>query len=197
MDNFFKGDNVEFFKKWAYNQIQSNKDFDLVKKNDNSYEIFYKNKIAKFIVWPNNIIEESIEENDDLIFYLHYEFYNFTYATDLFNRMIDILLLENRNKTRKILLCCSGGMTTGYFATRANQFCKLNQLPYEIDANSIERSLNIYQNYDIILLAPQVHYRARELRDILPDIKIILIDPSTFASYDCAKLVKLIEDNID
>ncbi|MEE0965614.1 MAG: hypothetical protein U0L85_01020 [Bacilli bacterium] len=193
MDEFYHKENIEIFRKWVYYQIISHEELKIEFYDERTYKINYKDKVARFVVWPNGIIEEAIVENDEVIFYLHYEFYNFSYATDLFYRLINKLLEENKVKKKKILLCCSGGMTTGYFATRANQFCKLNQLPYIIDANSINKAMNIYQEYEMILLAPQVHYQEKMLRDKLKGCMIIIIEATTFATYDCAKLIKLIQ----
>lgn len=196
MDNFYKTDNVELFKIWVYNRLKEYTEFNIKIIDNNTYEIINDNKIGRFVVWPKEIIEESIEMDGEIIFYLHYEFHNFVYAVDLFERMIEVLLKENKVVRKKILLCCSGGMTTGYFASRANQFCRLNQLPYEIDANSVDKIFNIYKEYQMILLAPQIHYRLREIKKCYPDSKVVLIDPSTFASYDCAKLIKVVEENL-
>lgn len=196
MDNFYKTDNVELFKIWVYNRLKEYTQLKIKIIDDNTYEIINDNKIGRFVVWPKEIIEESIEMDGEIIFYLHYEFHNFVYAVDLFERMIEVLLKENKVVRKKILLCCSGGMTTGYFASRANQFCRLNQLPYEIDANSVDKIFNIYKEYQMILLAPQIHYRLREIKECYPDSKVVLIDPSTFASYDCAKLIKVVEENL-
>lgn len=196
MDNFYKEGNVELFKIWVCNRVKEHKELELRIIDQNTYEIIYNNKVGRFVVWPKEIIEESIEIEGEMLFYLHYEFHNFIYATDLFERMIQVLLKESIVMKKKILLCCSGGMTTGYFASRANQFCKLNQLPYEIDANSVDKIFNIYKEYQMILLAPQIHYRLREIKECYPDSKVVLIDPSTFASYDCAKLIKVVEDNL-
>lgn len=196
MDNFYKTDNVELFKIWVYNRLKEYTQLKIKIIDDNTYEIINDNKIGRFVVWPKEIIEESIEMDGEMIFYLHYEFHNFVYAVDLFERMIEVLLKENKVVRKKILLCCSGGMTTGYFASRANQFCRLNQLPYEIDANSVDKIFNIYKEYQMILLAPQIHYRLREIKECYPDSKVVLIDPSTFASYDCAKLIKVVEENL-
>lgn len=196
MDCFYRNLSLEIFKKWAYYQIVSHDELELEIVNGYTYKIHYLGKTACFVVWDKGYIEESIEAEDETLFYLHYEFYNFAYATDLFNRMIVSLLEDNREKKKKILLCCSGGMTTGYFAIRLNQFCKLNQLPYIIDANSIDKARNSYDDYAMILLAPQVHYRLTSLKEEYKQCKILPIEATTFATYDCAQLVKLIQKNI-
>ena len=57
-----------------------------------TYKIYYKNRVARFVVWPIGIVEEAIMEGEELLFYLHYQFYNFHYATNLFHRMMEKLL---------------------------------------------------------------------------------------------------------
>lgn len=196
MDEFYKKDNIELLKQWVYLQIKKNQQIKLIHIDSHSYIFTYKDKKASFLIWPNGIIEEIIEKDNKNVFYLHYQFYNFSYAIDLFHRMMNHLLIEEEIIKKKILLCCSGGMTTGYFASRANQFCQLNQLPYKLDANSVDKIISIYQDYELILLAPQVHYRLREIEEKIKDKKIVLIDTTTFASYDCAKLLHLIKKSL-
>lgn len=193
MDQFYRIENIEVFRKWVYYQVLSREELKLEIYDERTYKIFYKNKVARFVVWPIGIIEEAIVEDEELIFYLHYQFQNFTYATDLFNRMIDKLLEESKIKKKKILLCCSGGLTTGYFAQRLNHFCRLNQLPYSFDAVGVDRVNEIYEKYEMVLLAPQIQYQIKKIKNEIKGCLLASIEPTTFATYDCALLIKLIQ----
>lgn len=193
MDNFYRIENIEVFRKWVYYQVLSHKELRLEIYDERTYKIFYKNKVARFVVWPIGIIEEAIVDDEELTFYLHYQFQNFKYATDLFNRMIDKLLEEVEIKKRKVLLCCSGGLTTGYFAQRLNHFCKLNQLPYFFEATGVDRIKETYDKYELILLAPQIQYQVKRIKEEIKGCLLASIDPMTFATYDCALLLKLVQ----
>ena len=158
METFYKQEDLEVFRKWVYYQVTSDPRLKLEKYDSRTYKIYYKNRVARFVVWPIGIVEEAIMEGEELLFYLHYQFYNFHYATNLFHRMME-KLLEDEKPNYHILLCCSGGMTTGYFAEKLNKYCQLNHLPYHVDATAVYQLENVYQKYDLILIAPQLSYR--------------------------------------
>ena len=141
---------------------------------------------------PIGIVEEAIFQGNDLLFYLHYQFYNFYFAKDLFQRMLN-KLLETPQEMKKILLCCSGGMTTGYFAQRLNQCCRLNHLPYIFNASPEYHLLEVYKNYDLILLAPQLRYMIGEIMLKVKPVDVFNIDAKTFATYNCQELLKVVE----
>ena len=192
MDKFYRIENIEVFRKWVYFQVQNDPRLIIEKYDKRTFKIFYHNKVARFVVWPIGIIEEAISEGEELLFYLHYQFYNFHYATDLFYRMIDKLTEETVSK-KHILLCCSGGMTTGYFAEKMNQYCELNKLPYDIQATAVYNLESIYQKYDLILIAPQLRYKEAQLSQKLKPIKVQSIEPSVLATYHCHGLLEQIE----
>lgn len=195
MDHFYRSDNIEIFKKWVYYQIMQYPQIQL-EVQDYTFQLLYKNKIACFNMWDHGIVEEIVKENDETIFYLHFQFYNFMYATDLFKRMLDKLLEEITVKEKSILLCCSSGLTTGYFANRVNQFCKLNQLPYTVDAMGVDELISIDKKYEMILLAPQIQYQMKRLKETIKESLFAVVDPATFATYDCAKLIQFVEKHL-
>ena len=47
------------------------------------------------------------------------------HAVSLFNEMITCLLKLDYEAKTKVLLCCSGGLTTSYFAQEINKASKL------------------------------------------------------------------------
>lgn len=194
MDAFYRTENIEVFRKWVYYQVTHDPRLSIEKYDERTYKIFYKNRVARFVVWPMGVIEEAINEDDKLLFYLHYQFYNFHFATDLFYRMIAKLTEENKEEKKSILLCCTGGMTTGFFAEKMNKYCELNRLSYEINAAPAYHLQNVYQDYDLILVAPQLRYKIIELSQQLKPTVVKSIDPVTFATYDCQALVNQIND---
>lgn len=192
MDHFYRKTNIEIFKKWVYFQVMHDSRLTLVQYDERTYQIFYQDKVARFVVWPIGIIEEAIMQGEQLLFYLHYQFYNFHYATDLFYRMIE-KLTEKEKTSQKILLCCSGGMTTGYFAQRLHRYCQLNHLPYEFEATAIYNLEKVYHQYCLILLAPQLRFKRNELSEKCRPIPVEDIEASVFATYDCHAMIEHIE----
>lgn len=194
MDKFYRKENVEVFRKWVYYQIMNDPRLTLEIRDSRTYKVFYKNKVARFVVWPNGIIEEAIVEGENLLFYLHFQFYTFPYAIELFYRFIDKLTDDKIVSKKKILLCCTGGMTTGYFAEKMNAYCEARNLPYDIQATAYYHLKNIYHNYSLILIAPQLRYRVNQLMIELSPVKVDAIDARTFATYNCQALLKQIQD---
>lgn len=195
MDKFYRNENIEVFRKWVYYQIMTDPRLTLEKYDERTYKIYYKNKEARFVVWPMGIIEESIIEGDQLLFYLHFQFYSFPYAKDLFERFISKLTEDKVEEKTKVLLCCTGGMTTGYFAEKMNEYCEMHHLPYNTQATAAYHLNDVYQGYDMILVAPQLRYQVMSLSQQFHPIKVVAIDPMTFATYDCQSLIHLIKEN--
>lgn len=192
MDMFYRHENIHVFKRWVYFQLLSDHRLTFEMKDENTYIIKCQHKTAIYTIWPMGIIEETIEENDKVIFYLHFTFRNFHFCTDMFKRMID-KLVEEDVKEIKILLCCSGGMTTGFFAQKMNQYCELNSLHVVVEAVPLYHLDNVIMDYDYLFVAPQLRYKLPELISKYKDVKVDSIDPATFAKYDCEKLLKNIK----
>lgn len=193
MDYFYRTENIEVFRKWVYYQVKNDSRLTLKQTNSQTYHICYQDKVASFVIWPIGVIEETIYDGNELLFYLHYQFYDFHFATDLFYRMIDKLTESGNIKKRKILLCCTGGMTTSYFAEKMNKYCELNKMMYQIDATAVYRLDEFYQDYEMILIAPQLRYKVIELSQKYKPIIVQSIDPVIFATYDCQLFMQQIE----
>lgn len=195
MDTFYRTENIEVFRKWVYFEVINDPRLIIEQYDERTFKIFYKNRVARFVVWPIGVIEEAINEGDNLLFYLHYQFYNFHFSKDLFYRMINKLTEEVNQEEQKILLCCSGGMTTGFFAEKMNKYSVLNQLKYHFHATSAHDLDNVYNDYEVILLAPQLRYKVFEFTEKYKPSIVMSIDPVTFATYDCQALLKQIEED--
>ncbi|MEG0275654.1 MAG: hypothetical protein RR630_01350 [Coprobacillus sp.] len=194
MDNFYRTENIEVFRKWVYFQVVNDPRLTIEQYDERTFKIFYKNKVARFVIWPIGVIEEAVNEDNELLFYLHYQFYNFHFSKDLFYRMIHKLTEEITQDEIQILLCCSGGMTTGFFAEKMNKYSELNHLKYHFNATSLHDIESVYKDYEMILLAPQLRYKVFEFTDKYKPHKVMSIDPVTFATYDCQILLKQIEE---
>ena len=71
----------------------------------------------------------------------------------------------NNVNTNKILLSCSGGLTTSYFAYSMQEIFKRQGLDIVVDAVGYMEIDKVIDDYDMVLLAPQVAY-------LLPQLKI-------------------------
>lgn len=182
--------NIEIFKKWMLYQIKNNALWSY-QVEDNKMVIIYQDCKAEIHIY-GDIIEESIVKKEENIFYLFYSFQDYAYGKKMFSLLIDYLSHQKHKKTHKILLSCSGGMTTSYFKSRMKEYLSLRHLHYEIDAAAVEDIDYIADEYDLILIAPQVRYLLSHIKQIAPHCHVEPIDPAVFASYNCTKLYEQI-----
>lgn len=194
MNDVYRRENIDILSCWIHYQLYHYKQFTIIKDDPLYYQFSYQDKIATIIIWPQGVVEEMIDQNDKRLFYLHYEFRVYHYATLFFFQMIHHLQQHQDKRECQVLMCCTGGLTTGFFADKMSQYCQINQLSYEISAASVFEIGDLYQNYDLILIAPQLRHRVPELSKEYPSVVIQSIDPVTFATYDCRSLLQQIED---
>ncbi len=97
----------------------------------------------------------------------------------------------------KILLTCSSGLTTSYFAYKLNEAAKLLNINYSLDAIDYNNLYNVAYKYDIILLAPQISYTYNKTKEILKNKLVLNIPPKIFAQYDIKKTFIFIQDALN
>ena len=96
-----------------------------------------------------------------------------------------------------ILLCCSGGLTTSYFAMKMNEASKLMSLPYVTEASGYNNLYYVAQDYDVVLLAPQISYLHAKACDILKDKIVLNVPPEVFAKYDVKAIFTLVKESLE
>ena len=143
------------------------------------------------------IVELSIDDTGtegQPTFFLHFELEDLDRARALFKEMCDVLTQEELFETRRVLLCCTAGMTTTLFATRLNEAAKTLSLDYEFCALPLEmaREGSNGTDFEAVLLAPQIGYRRAEVKRAFPDIPVVEIPPKHFASYDAGSVLKMV-----
>ncbi|MEG0547747.1 MAG: hypothetical protein RR428_01700 [Coprobacillus sp.] len=117
----------------------------------------------------DNIVELTIKDNDskENIFYLHFQMHDLNSSLRQFNTFFQYLscpISEHKNidvndtSIQKILLSCSGGLTTSYFAYSIQEIMNQKKLGIQVDAVAYTDIDNVADQYDIILLAPQISY---------------------------------------
>ncbi|EGS58760.1 TPA: PTS sugar transporter subunit IIB [Vibrio cholerae] len=65
---------------------------------------------------------------------------------------------------KKILLCCSAGMSTSMLVKKMQQAAESKGIECKIDALSVNAFEEVIQEYDVCLLGPQVRFQLEELR---------------------------------
>lgn len=65
----------------------------------------------------------------------------------------------------KILLVCAGGMSTSILMKKMEKYWKEAGEELEIKAVGLGEYQDVYQNYDIVMVGPQVSYRLKEVKE--------------------------------
>lgn len=145
------------------------------------------------------VVEFRIENNkdDDVKFFLHFALNDEEHAHDLFHEMVTVLSeLKEKQKT-KILLCCTSGLTTSFFTAKLNEVSETLGLDYEFNAVSITEVYEVIDEYKALLIAPQVGYEERQLKEIIKDKPILRIPTAIFGSYDAAGCIEFLRNELD
>ena len=79
--------------------------------------------------------------------------------------MVETLIGLKEEKTLRVLLSCSAGLTTSMFADNLNSVAGMLGLDYHFDAVSYMSIYEEAEKYDVILIAPQIGYMLKRLKE--------------------------------
>lgn len=65
----------------------------------------------------------------------------------------------------KILLVCAGGMSTSILMKKMEKYWAEQGEELTIQAVGLSEYADVYSNYDIIMMGPQVSYRLKEVKE--------------------------------
>ena len=90
----------------------------------------------------------------------------------------------------KILLVCAGGMSTGLLMKNLEAYWAEKGEDNSINAVGLSEYPDVYKNYDIIMVGPQVSYRLKEIKETtgMPCDTIPSFD---YAVANCPNIMKL------
>lgn len=199
MDDFLRDIHTMIFKEWLllqktdyYHLYLNEKDKDvIIIENDFCYSYVTFN--------PQNIIELCVmnKMTDEMEFYLHFQFKTIKHAISLFEEMRSCIRKIVNKPKYKILLCCSGGMTTEFFAEKIREAIQLLSLNIEVSAVGYQKLYQIGKNFDVILLAPQVSYIYLQAEKALKNQLVLKIPPQIFAKYNVGELINFINSSLE
>ena len=151
-------------------------------------------ELEEYLIVEMRITEKKSGEDQ---FFLHFELNDLNHAEELYHEMIEALLdLKDRQKT-KILLCCTAGLTTGFFAMKLNETAEFLNLDYEFNAVPYENVFEEGFHYQAVLLAPQTGYLLPKVKEIFTDKPVLQIPAKVFASYDAAGCVEFVKEELE
>ena len=90
----------------------------------------------------------------------------------------------------KILLVCAGGMSTGILMKKMEAYWADQNEKLDIFAVGMSEYEEVYKGYDIVLVGPQIGYRAEQIKEDtgLPTATIPSFD---YAVGNCANIMQL------
>lgn len=130
-------------------------------------------------------------------FFLHFQPVQEAHSKDLFNEMVSALLALKYVQTTKVLLCCTAGMTTSFFAEKLNEAARMADMDCVFSAVSVQEVYASAKDYDVILVAPQVAYEQKRLQRSLSDKPVLNIPTALFAKYDAVGCLEYVRKEVE
>lgn len=90
----------------------------------------------------------------------------------------------------KILLGCAAGMSTSILMRKMKDYWAQQGVDLTISAVGLGEIEDVYQDYDIILIGPQVSYRLKEVQEET-GYPVAAIPPTDYALHNCANIMDL------
>ena len=193
----FKKENMlEEYRKWIK---ENDGGIGFIERSDGfDFETDFASGAINFVEYRGvMIVEMRVRDKiaDEDKFYLHFELNDLDYAKVLFSQMKTFIEDLRVHRKHRILLACTGGLTTSYFADRLNESAQAISANFTFDATGVNRLLEKAFDYDAVLLAPQLNYVHEKVKRMLGKKAVIDIPPGVFATYDTGKLIRLLEDS--
>ena len=189
MDEFLRDINTLVFREWILNQTYENCNIRVHEKHSNIIVIESKYSYSEIIFNIKNIIEFHVINRftKETKFYLHFQIKTLKHAVQLYNEMLGCIENLILHPQIKILLTCSSGLTTSFFASKLNEASRILNLNYSIDAVGYNNLYKVAQDYDMILLAPQISYQYSKTKAAFKNKIVLNFPPNAFAQYDIQK----------
>lgn len=194
MDKFLADIYLECFKMWILSQ--GNEQCRISLYDDKTIKIMTQYSESTICFYPNQIVEFNVTNKfkNKIELYLHFQFKNMKHTRELFNEMYETIQKLIKKPVVRVLLCCSGGLTTGYFAQKLNEAASLLSINIEVDAIAYDHLYEVGDGYDVIMLAPQISYFYAKASAILKNKIVLKIPSAIFAKYDVKEMISFIEE---
>ncbi|MCH3949086.1 MAG: PTS sugar transporter subunit IIB [Olsenella sp.] len=92
-------------------------------------------------------------------------------------------------KEYKILLVCSGGMSTSVLMNKMEKYAQEKGISLKVDACGTGNYGDEAKDYDIILLGPQIAYRKAQIAGTV-NIPVVPIAPQDYAFGNVENILK-------
>ena len=110
------------------------------------------------------IVELNIvpaDDPDNPTFFLHFEMDDLDHANQLFDELTETLSQLTVQRTTRILLSCTTGLTTSFFAQKLAEIAATLLLDYEFEAKPIVQALEVAGEYEVVIYGAAGAHEAR------------------------------------
>lgn len=145
-------------------------------------------------IHDSTIIELRLEDKQsgESVFFLHFELEDIDRAKHLFEEMSEVYAKLTAQEVHHVLLCCTCGITTTFFANKLNETSQSLGLDYDFRAMPLEDAKKCGSGFVAVLLAPQVGHLRKSVAEALPNTLVIELPATIFGSYDASAALNLV-----
>ena len=90
----------------------------------------------------------------------------------------------------KILLICANGLSTSILMNKMQKWGKEKNIELEVRAVPMSEYLNVYKNFDCILIGPQISYQYNEIKANAIDVPVEKISPMDYGMSNVETIMK-------
>ncbi len=184
------------YRKWIIQR--GTESFPVTENEEGNLEIESKYALGRVNFYEDDVIELRIDliREEKTEFFLHFQLKDLKRAQDLYVEMEEAMRNLKDKHIVKILLTCTSGLTTSYYAELLNKAVQTLSLNYSFRAVSFDKIAEEGKGEDLILLAPQVHYARKKVQEMFRNTAVRNIPAQTFGKYDTGALIELIKGEL-
>jgi len=93
----------------------------------------------------------------------------------------------------KVLLICAGGMSTSILMKKLKTYAKEQEMDFDVIAKGLGDYVDVFTEYDVLLLGPQVSYKCNDIRNITQK-PVAVIPQLDYALGKADNIFKLISE---
>ena len=186
------------FSEWIRKQTDPAYEIRIISDDKTDYVTETAAAHVEFFHLEYEIVSFTIDspKSEEPLFFLHFELKDMDHARQLFNEMIQSLKQAHEKVTTKILLSCSSGFTTSFFADKLQTAAETVGLDYSFSAVSYTDLFEAAQDQDAVLLAPQIGYLLKKVQEIYPDKLVFQIPTNVFATYNASRMLDILKEEL-
>lgn len=142
------------------------------------------------------VVEMRITRKKDgaPMFRVRFELTDELRAKELFLEMAAVLEEADLRGTTRVLLCCAAGVTTTMYENRLRALAEQLSLHYDFRACPLDDAIARHENYDVVMVAPQMGYRYKDAIRAFPNATVIEIPGDIFARFDVRATLDMLID---